>query len=108
MSADDRRTRLLHLLAAPAQDLQKDPFVQFRRKRHDVQREKRFPAHGVDIAHRVGGGDRPEGVGIVHDRSEEIQCADEGTLLVPGTNRRVIGRVEPDEYIGRHRIPECR
>jgi len=42
------------------------------RPAEQVNGDQRLAAHRVDVGHGVGSGDPPEGVTVVHDRSEEV------------------------------------
>ena len=68
-------------------------------QRGDRQREQRHAAHREHVVQRVRRGDRPEVVGVVDDRREEVDREDERALVVELVDRRVVGRVEPDEQV---------
>ena len=68
-------------------------------KRGDREREQRHAAHREDVVQRVRRGDRAEVVGVVDDRREEVDREDERPLVVELVDRRVVGRVEPDEQV---------
>ena len=61
--ARDGRTHGAHPLRAPAQDLRHHVCGQIGRERGDVQGEQHLTAHGVNVAHGVGRGDRTVLVG---------------------------------------------
>ena len=43
------------------------------RPAEQVQRDQRHAAHRVDVGQGIGGGDPPEGIGVVHDGGEEVR-----------------------------------
>src|SRR6185369_2221434 len=65
------------------------------------------PAHRIDIRDRIGRGDAPEVIRIVHDRHEEIGGGDQRLLVVEPVNSGVVGGFDTDQQLGRHRQP-CR
>src|SRR5207247_903659 len=51
------------------------------------------------VVERVRGGDRPEVVGVVDDRREEVDREDERALVVEPVDRRVVRGIEADEQV---------
>ena len=60
----------------------------------------RLSAHGIHVAERVVGRDLAEGVGIVDDGAEIVDRLQREFFAADIDERRVIGRVEPDDYVG--------
>ena len=75
--------------------------------RHAHQREghDRPAAHGVHVGDRIGCGDAPEVIRVVHDGHEEIGRGDEGLLVVEPVNRSVVGGLDPHQQLGRQGQP---
>ena len=72
VAAGDEAARLQHLVGAAAQDLDQDVLAQVVGEGGHVQGQEHLAAHGVDVAHGVGGGDGAEGVGVVHQRGKKV------------------------------------
>ncbi len=68
---------------------------------HDVQREEDLAAHRVHVRHRVRRGDRAGRVRVVDDRRKEIDRLDDRVIGGNAVYRRVVGRFETDEQLGR-------
>ena len=68
-------------------------------ERGDGEGEDRLAAHREDVVQRVDRRDRPEVVGIVDERREEVDREDERPPLVEPVDRRVVARREPDEQV---------
>ena len=58
-------------------------------------------AHRVDVAHRVGGGDRAIVVRVVYQRREEVRRHHDRLLVVQAVDGGVVGRGEADQQVGR-------
>ena len=56
--------------------------------------------HGVDVAHRVGGGHQPVDVRVVHDGREEVHGLDDRLLVVQPVHRGVIAPIQPHQEVG--------
>ena len=65
-----------------------------RGKSHDRKRRDGPPAHRVDVAQRIGGGDLSEDVGVVDRRREDVDGLHQGRPLVQ--------QVDPGVVAGRH------
>ncbi len=78
VSAGDHAAGLGHLFGRAAQDLADGRRGQLGRKGGDAQGQDHLPAHGIDVAHGIGRGDRAIGIGIVHHRREKVGGKDEG------------------------------
>ncbi len=105
VTADDADARLVSLLAAAGQDLGQHVHRQLvSRKADDVHREERPPAHRVDVAERVGGGDPAEGARLIHDRGEKVHRRDQRRFVVQLIDARVVGKLRSDQdvWIGHH------
>ncbi len=72
VAAGDEAAGLEHLVGAAAQDIGQDVLAQVVGEGGHVQGQEHLAAHGVDVAHGVGGGDGAEGVGVVHQRGKKI------------------------------------
>ena len=65
---------------------------------HEAQGEQRPSAHGVDVGDRVAGGDRPEGLGVVDERSDDVcRHHQRAGVAAAAHDGRVIGEVAADE-----------
>ena len=96
VAAEQRHARFAQLVEPAAEDLRR-----LRRcrdascwKRRNRQRRQRPPAHGVDVAQRVGRGDLAVDVGVVHDRREEVHRLHQRRAALPPRTHR-------------HRPPSC-
>ena len=69
-------------------------------KADECQRGERLAAHGVNIAQRVGGGDLAEGVRIVDDGGEEVDCLHQRLIGRDLIHAGVVGVVEADQNVG--------
>ena len=67
------------------------------------QRQDRPPAHGVDVADRVGGGDAAEVERVVDDGHEEVGGGDQRLLVVELVDRGVVGGLDADQQLLRDR-----
>lgn len=61
------------------------------RQGRDVECEEGFAAHRVDVRKRVGGGDGAVIVGVIHNRSEEVDRGNERLVVVEAPNSSIIG-----------------
>ena len=95
MAADDNRPRLGHFFRPAAQNFPENRPIQPFRKSDEIDREEHLAAHRVNIGQGVGGRNRPEVIGVVDDRWEEIGCCYHRLLLVYLVNGRVIGLFQP-------------
>ena len=100
MAARYRRTGLGDLLVAAAQDLVHDLPGHGLGDGHDVERDRRLAAHGVDVGERVRCGDGAVGIGIVRDGREEIAGHDHGKVIGELVDRRVVALVEAHDEPG--------
>ena len=75
-----------------------DPFFFhcFRHAQH-VQRQLRFPAHGVDIRNGVGCGNLAKQIGIVHNRRKKVHRLDQCRFVVDYIHAGVIAFVKADD-----------
>jgi hypothetical protein len=73
------------------------------RHAHQRQRQDRRAAHRIDVADRIGGGDAPEVEGVVDDGHEEVGGGDQRLLVVQPVDRGVVGGLDADQQLGRHR-----
>jgi hypothetical protein len=69
------------------------------REHAEVQDEGRPPAHGVDVADRVGRGHLPEEVGVGGEGGDEVRGEDEGGVLPRPVDGRVVAGLHPDEQV---------
>ncbi len=65
-----------------------------------VHGRDRSAAHCVDVGERIGGGDLPELIGIVHDRREKVYGLDEGQIGGDTIDARVVAGCQADEKVG--------
>ena len=69
-------------------------------ERGDRERGERPSAHRVHVGERVRRGDAAEGLGVVHDRREEVDRLHEGRSLVEEEDAGVVARRVVDEDAG--------
>ena len=100
VSPGDDRPGLAHFFRQPKYDLAGHVHRKLRRQRGDVQRQNRARAHRVNIAERIGRGDRAVAVRVVYNRREEVRRDDERVLRVQPVHRSVIGRANANQQIG--------
>ena len=98
--ARDHAARFAHFVPSPLEDSGQDRLVQVGREGHDIQGKRHLATHRVHVAHRVGGGYRPEGVRVVHDRREEVERLDERLPLVDEVDSGVIAGRRPIIKLG--------
>ena len=68
-------------------------------KGHEVQSRHHAGAHGEAVAQRVGGGDGPEVVRVVHDGGEEIHRLDDGQVFAEPIDPRIVSGVGAEQKI---------
>jgi hypothetical protein len=85
-----------HFREAAGEDAFENVEIGLLGKTHQGQRCERFSAHRVNIAQRIGRGDLAECVGIVDDRSEEIDGLNERLVGCDLIHSGVVGVVEAD------------
>ncbi|MFT6499293.1 MAG: hypothetical protein ACJAT6_001429 [Akkermansiaceae bacterium] len=56
----------------------------------DVHGRDGLPSHGVNIGEGVGGCDLPEEIRVVDDRSEEIECLNQGQVFADAVYGSVV------------------
>jgi len=100
MPASDDRARLAHLLGQADHDLCDHLRGQGGRQRGDVQRQQRTPAHRIDIAQGVGGGNRAVLVRVVHNRCEEVGGDDQRARLVEPVHGSIVRRAQTYQQVG--------
>ncbi len=69
------------------------------RDTEDRKREQRRPAHRVDIADRIGGGDPTKIMRVVDDGHEEIRSRDRAAAIGQLPHRSVVGGLGADEEL---------
>ena len=94
VAADHRAPGFHHLGKAARQNLLEDFQTSLRRKADMRQRRDGPPAHGIDIAQRIGGRDLPENIGIIHHGREEIHGLHQGHIRADLINSGVVGVIE--------------
>ena len=97
--ADDGDPGLGRLLGAAPEDFAQELDRSFLWKCHDIERDDRAGAHGVDVRKGVGGRDPAEVVGAVDDRGEEVDRLREGDLIRQAVDARVVGLGRADEDV---------
>jgi len=65
----------------------------------DVEREQHLAAHRIDVAHRIGRGDRAPVVRIVNERPEEVDGQHYGLRIVQPVDSGVVRRCKPDQQV---------
>ena len=100
MAAGDGNTGLYGLLRAAAQYLTDHVVGQIAGERCDVQGEERPPAHGVDVAQRIGCGNRSVGVRVVDDGREEIDRRDQRLVVAQPVDGSIVRVTETDQQVG--------
>ena len=71
----------------------------FFRHGHNIQRQLRLAAHGVDIRKRIGRGNGPEGIRVIRDRREEIHRLHQGQIVGDLVDRGVIALIEAHQQL---------
>ena len=66
---------------------------------HQVQREQRGAAHGVDVGHAVGGRDAAPGAGVVDHRGDEVGGEHQGALVREAPDGGVVAGQGPDQEV---------
>jgi hypothetical protein len=100
VAAGNQAARLVDLVIAAPQHLVDRLRGHFLGDAHQVQRQLRLPAHGVDVAEGVGGGNLAEEVGVVGDRREKVYRLHQGQLVGDLVDRRVVALVKPHQQLG--------
>ena len=98
--ANDEHACFVGLLVPALQDAAQYRLVHVGRPAEDVHGQQRPSAHGVDVAQRVGHGDGPVPVGVVHDGGEEVHCLNEGQVPIHPVDRGVIPGAVPHQEVG--------
>ena len=100
VAAGDDAAAFGDLGRAAAEDFRQDRRRQVFGKADDVEGEEDFGAHGVDVAHGVGGGDGAVGVGVIDDGREEVERQDDRKLIADAIDSGVVKAVEAEEQVG--------
>ena len=101
VAADDAHARLARLLGAAPQGLAEHGHGELvPREPDDRQHGDRTPAHRVDVGERVGGGDLPEGVRVVHDGREEVHRQHEREPVGQSIDRGVVAGLRSHQHVG--------
>ena len=100
MAAGDEAAGFRGLVVAAAQHRAQHFPGQGRRKADHIQRDERAPAHGVNIAERVGGGHQAEFVGVVGDGGEEIDRQHQAGAVVEAVNGGVVAGGGAHQQVG--------
>ena len=69
------------------------------RHAEDVERDRHLGAHRVDVAERIGRGDLAVGVGVVHDRCEEVDGEHHRAVVADPIHRRIVRHIEADQEV---------
>ena len=67
---------------------------------NEIKGRQRLAAHGVNVAERVGRGDRAKIVRPVDDGGEKIGREDQGQLVVDFVDGRIVGRGTAHQHVG--------
>ena len=100
VSAGDDGACFADLVGSAAEDVGDDVGGEILGEGGDVEGEEDASAHGVDVGHGVGGGDRAELVGVVDERGEEVEGLDERAIVIDRVDGGVVGARESDEQLG--------
>ncbi len=101
MAADEGAAGLVDLGLAAQKDLVEHLRLEFAGgKTGDIERGERLAAHGIYVAERIGGRDRPEGERVVDDGREEVDGLHQGLGVADAIDTGVVGEVETDQQIG--------
>ena len=100
VAAGDGCIGLLHFGGAASQDFADDLGRQIFGKAGDIETDAHLTAHGVNVAHGVGGGNRSVQPRVVNDRREEIGRLNENTFVIQTIDSRIVRFAQPDEQIG--------
>jgi len=100
VAAEDGAFGLAHFFGAALEDLLKRGQIAFGGIGQNGERRNGAPAHGVDIAQSVGGGDGAEGVRVVDHGGEEIDGLHQGQVRCELVYAGVIGGIKADQHVG--------
>src|SRR5205823_5584621 len=99
VTPNHRAARFHHLGKSARQDLLKNREITFFWKAHQSEGRERTPAHSVDIAERVRGGNLTEGEWVVDDGREKINRLHQRRFRPDLIHARVVGVIEADQNL---------
>ena len=102
VAAGDRAARPRRATSAPPRSTSASSAGSSRpaRPADEVHREHRLAPHRPDVGHRVRGDDPAPVVGVVDDRGEEVDGADDGPAAVDPQHRGVVAGLGAHEQVG--------
>ena len=103
VAAGKGAARLADLGRSPVEDLRHHVPRQLLGERRDRQGEEDAATHREHVAHRVRGGDLAERAGIVDERWEEVDRADDREVVADAIRRRVVRWLEAGDELRRCR-----
>ena len=95
--AGDDCACFIRLVVAAAQNLAHSFIVHRVRQAHDVERQLRRAAHGVDVAERVRRGNLPVQERVVHNRREKVRRLDDCRVVTDDIDACVVALVVADD-----------
>ena len=90
MSSGDRSIRLLHFGRTSRQNFRYYLCRQIFRKSGNIEADTHLSPHCVDVAHRVGRGNRSVQPGIINDWREEVGRLNENPFVIQAVDRRIV------------------
>ncbi len=99
VATDHGASGLDHLGESSSKNLLKNFEVSLFWKAYQCKRSKRLPAHGINIAQRVGSCDLSESVRIVHNWREKVDGLYQSLIRRDLIHSGVVGVVEADQNI---------
>src|SRR5918994_1148924 len=100
VTADDDCAAFFDLIGAAFENFSQDLDVHLSFwKADEVQACLGLAAHGVDVAEGIRRRDLPEGIRVIDNRREEIDCVDDGEVRSQAKYSGVVGRLRPDQHV---------
>ncbi len=87
------------LFSPSAQDLTHHPGREINGEAADIESQDHLTAHGIHVAHGIGGGDGSVVVGIVNDGRKEVNGQDNGQFIADAIDGSVVAHLQADEQV---------
>ena len=100
MTANQYRASFTDFLRAAFEDLADDFLRKVGWHTKDIHRQCYLTTHGIHIAQGIRRGNGTEVIGVIHDWSKEIQCLDNGNIVVDFVDGSIIAYRQPNHQIG--------
>ena len=99
VTAGNHHTCLTGLFGRTAQDFTGDFRGQVGRQRGNIQRQKRFTTHSVNIGKAVGSRDRSVVIRVIDHRGKEVGSQDQRARFIQPPDGGIIGSIQANEAI---------